>query len=292
MKIGAYMIVKNEESCLGTCLESLKGFDEITILDTGSTDNTFEVANKFKCNFMFGLYKWADNFAEARNECMKYAKADWLVVIDADEVFVGSVDGIRKSIDKYPKAKSFKVNTVSLKSKEAHYSVRLHRNLDEIKWNGAIHNHLSALGDETLEGAEVHYGYSAAHAQDPDRALRILTKVVKETPNCAREKYYLAREFWYRRDYKMALYYYDYYFENATFGPEMADAHIMKARCHHAMGNLDLARDECLQAVKLNGNFKEAWRLLASLMGPGNKIRFNAIADTANNEGVLFKRGK
>ena len=292
MKIGAYMIVKNEESCLGACLKSLVGFDEITVLDTGSTDNTFELAKRYKCNFIAGKYKWNDNFAEARNESMKYAKADWLVVIDADEVFIGDIEAIRKAIKDNPKAKSFKVNTVSLKSKEVHLSVRLHKNSKEIKWNGAIHNHLNVLGDFVLEGAEVHYGYSLAHQQDPDRALRILTKVVKETPECAREKYYLAREYWYRKDYKLALFYYDYYFENAGFGAEMADAHIMKARCYLALGKMEESRDECLQAIKLNGNFREAWRLLASIAGPGNKKRFNEIADTASNEGVLFKRGQ
>ena len=55
---------------------------------------------------------------------------------------------------------------------------------------------------------------------------------------------------------------------------------------------MEESRDECLQAIKLNGNFREAWRLLASIAGPGNKKRFNEIADTASNEGVLFKRGQ
>ena len=180
VKVGAYMIVKNEQECLGACLDSLKGFNEIVILDTGSTDKTAEVVKKFDCNYIAGKYEWDDNFAEARNESMKYAKSDWLVVIDADEVFKGSVKSIRNAIKKYPKANAFSVNTVSARTKDAHYSVRLHKNTKEIMWNGAIHNHLSVLGDEILEGMEIHYGYSAAHALDPDRALRILTKRDRE----------------------------------------------------------------------------------------------------------------
>ena len=39
------MIVKNEEEGLGRCLESASGiFDEIIIVDTGSTDSTREIA--------------------------------------------------------------------------------------------------------------------------------------------------------------------------------------------------------------------------------------------------------
>jgi glycosyltransferase involved in cell wall biosynthesis len=41
------MIVKNEEDCLGRCLDSLKGIvDEMIVVDTGSTDRTVEIAKE------------------------------------------------------------------------------------------------------------------------------------------------------------------------------------------------------------------------------------------------------
>ena len=45
MKFSLCMIVKNESAILRDCLDSLKGImDEMIIVDTGSTDDTKEIA--------------------------------------------------------------------------------------------------------------------------------------------------------------------------------------------------------------------------------------------------------
>ena len=79
------MIVKNEELFLEDCLNSVKDLvDEVIIVDTGSTDNTKEIARKFTVKIYD--FKWCDDFAVARNESLKYATGDWILVLDADEV--------------------------------------------------------------------------------------------------------------------------------------------------------------------------------------------------------------
>lgn len=45
--IGVAMIVKNEESCIRTCLDSLKDIDEICVIDTGSEDSTPEILRSY-----------------------------------------------------------------------------------------------------------------------------------------------------------------------------------------------------------------------------------------------------
>ena len=51
MSISLCMIVKNEEKNLERCLSSVKDlFDEIIIVDTGSNDNTKEIAKEFTDN--------------------------------------------------------------------------------------------------------------------------------------------------------------------------------------------------------------------------------------------------
>ncbi len=79
------MIVKNEEMFLKQCLESIKGqVDEIIIVDTGSTDNTKEIAAKFTDKIYD--FSWCNDFSAARNESLKHANGDWILVLDADEI--------------------------------------------------------------------------------------------------------------------------------------------------------------------------------------------------------------
>jgi tetratricopeptide (TPR) repeat protein len=196
------------------------------------------------------------------------------------------LEKIREAIKSGKDAYFFK--TISQSGGAEHKSIRLFKK-DNARWKGAIHNHLTiGVGEET--DITIRYGYSEAHKKDPDRALRILSKVVKENPKCARERFYLAREYWYRQDYKLAIYYYDYYLENAFYGAEMADAWLMKARCFLALKNIEEAKICALRAITINANFKEAILFVASLLGPKNKKRFEEFAKIATNEDVLFIR--
>lgn len=79
------MITKNEEKSLSNCLNSVKDIaDEIIIVDTGSTDNTKGIAKEFNAKVID--FEWADDFSAARNESLRHATKDWVLVLDADEV--------------------------------------------------------------------------------------------------------------------------------------------------------------------------------------------------------------
>ena len=82
--ISLCMITKNEEHFLEQCLNSVKDLvDEIIIVDTGSTDQTKEIAKKFT-NKIYD-FEWCDDFSAARNESLKHAVKDWILILDADE---------------------------------------------------------------------------------------------------------------------------------------------------------------------------------------------------------------
>jgi len=284
--ISAVMIVKNESSCLEKCLNSIKGVDEIVICDTGSEDNTVEIAKRFT-DKVYTDYKWNDNFAEARNHALSKATGDWILVIDADETLESSINELKEWIKKADAVDGVRFNTISARGKEKHFSIRLHRK--GIYWKGAIHNYLNTT--KTIDSdLVIKYGYSEAHKKDPDRALRILTKVCKDNPNAIREKYYLAREHWYRKDYKTAIEWYKKYLEVATWLPERADAYLMLARCYWNTAQGDKAREACAMAIVINANFKEAINFMAVMSWEHNAIQWKKMAETANNNNVLFIR--
>jgi glycosyltransferase involved in cell wall biosynthesis len=79
------MIVKNEENNLPACLESIRGlFDEIVVVDTGSTDRTVEIAHSFGARAF--EFEWVDSFSAARNEALSHATSDYVFWLDADDV--------------------------------------------------------------------------------------------------------------------------------------------------------------------------------------------------------------
>lgn len=79
------MIVKNEERHLRRCLESLQGLmDEMIIVDTGSMDQTIEIAKSYTDNVY--QFDWGDDFSAARNFALSKATKDYVYVADADEV--------------------------------------------------------------------------------------------------------------------------------------------------------------------------------------------------------------
>lgn len=85
-KISAVLIVKNEERLIERCLVSCIDADQIVVLDTGSTDRTMEIARQCGAD-VFSIEPIIPfHFAEARNRALAYAKYDWCVSVDADEV--------------------------------------------------------------------------------------------------------------------------------------------------------------------------------------------------------------
>jgi glycosyltransferase involved in cell wall biosynthesis len=85
MTISLCLIVKNESGLLTEFLEHyIPLADEIIIIDTGSTDNTVKIAEKFT-NKVYN-FKWSDDFSSARNFSISKATKDWILWMDPDEM--------------------------------------------------------------------------------------------------------------------------------------------------------------------------------------------------------------
>lgn len=78
------ILVKNGEKYLRRVLESVQGFDEVVLLDTGSQDRTIEIAEKFP-NVTIYKHDFI-GFGPSHNLLSGLAKNDWILSIDADEI--------------------------------------------------------------------------------------------------------------------------------------------------------------------------------------------------------------
>ena len=82
--IGLSMIVKNAADSIRLCLESAhKVVSQVVIADTGSTDNTCDIAREFGATVI--SFPWESHFANARNAALAPMSTDWVLVLDADE---------------------------------------------------------------------------------------------------------------------------------------------------------------------------------------------------------------
>jgi glycosyltransferase involved in cell wall biosynthesis len=88
MKIAASVIVmtKNEEANIGHCLKSVAGFEEIFVVDSGSTDQTISIAEKMGARVI--EFHWNGRYPKKKQWCLENLpfSYDWVLFVDADEV--------------------------------------------------------------------------------------------------------------------------------------------------------------------------------------------------------------
>ena len=81
--LSVVIITKNNESIIEKCLQSVAWADEIVVIDSGSTDNTISICNKYNCKVIES--DWL-GFGRTKQLAVKYASHNWIFSIDSDEV--------------------------------------------------------------------------------------------------------------------------------------------------------------------------------------------------------------
>lgn len=149
MKLSCCMIVKNESERLSKCFESIQNIvDEIIVLDTGSTDNTIEIAKEKGAKVYTA--PWDGNFAKARNQALKYVTGDWILVLDADESLVSEKAAQLKQAMSQKDALVINLIRQEVGAAQSPYSLvsRVFRNHPQIKFSRPYH----ALIDDSVIG--------------------------------------------------------------------------------------------------------------------------------------------
>ena len=148
--ITAAIIVLNEEQKLPGLLQRLDWVDEIVVVDGGSDDATFHIAQQHGCHV---VSRKLDSFARQRNYASQLAAGDWVFSIDADERPTPRlIDEIRGRIVRCPQ-QAFRVPIRStILRRPLRWSgtqddcpVRLFRR-QSARWVGDVHEVLEVAG--------------------------------------------------------------------------------------------------------------------------------------------------
>lgn len=90
MKISATIITFNEERNLPRAIESLRCCDEIVVVDSGSTDRTMEIAERYGARVLEANWR---GYAGQKNYASDQATHNWVLSIDADEALSEDLEG-------------------------------------------------------------------------------------------------------------------------------------------------------------------------------------------------------
>jgi glycosyltransferase involved in cell wall biosynthesis len=216
------MIAKNESERLPECLASVKPIvDEIVVLDTGSTDDTVEVARSLGARTF--RHDWSDDFSAARNESLRHATGDWILMLDADEIIAEpDLPRVRAFVDadEFDAVQLILANycdecesmwwtpvegTCALSRGFSGYIrvplVRMWRNRPEYRFRGCVHETIVASIREaggTIAQTDIlihHYGKDARTAEKSELYLRLGERNVAEQPDDPKAQADLATQF-------------------------------------------------------------------------------------------------
>ena len=263
-KIILNLMIKNEskiiERCIGRALEHV---DAVSILDTGSTDNTVEICNTFLTAsgkpfkvsvepFKNFGYNRTISFKKAQELC---TELEW----DATKTYAMTVDA-DMIIKPAPEFKNFEMTVpgytvIPQNGSLKYHNNRFHQCAYEWKCVGATHEYWS--GDPTSKiPYEVFYiddvNDGGCKSDKFERDIRLLTEDLNEDPKNGRTYFYLAQSYKDSGKFEEAIKHYKKRIEVGGWYEEVWQAHYQIAKCYECLKQPEEMEAWALKAFKFH----------------------------------------
>jgi glycosyltransferase involved in cell wall biosynthesis len=259
------MVVKNEEQHLPRCLESVAGLAGETIIDTGSNDNTAQIAAAYRARVLPFDFTRVD-FAAARNYALSQATGRWILVLDADETLeAGSamrMEGLLKQNRGYFLERQNHASDAAAPTTD--YVVRLFPNRPHHRYRGRVHETIDAsilAGGGLLQKTDICIHHSFVSDRESRRRknhwyIQILNEEIAADPLDDTRLDFLAAEYHQLEMFEEAAAIAE---RIAVMRPHDARAHLFAGLYHlHYQHNAARARADFARALELRPGYAEA----------------------------------
>lgn len=301
MNFSFCLIARNESKTLPRLLKSLDEFKarggEVHILDTGSTDNTVEVAKNWGANVIevgdkflikidedlankinekyvvdgdFEVIKEGDkqfDYSSARNYIAQFSNTDFIFTPDCDEIFTSfNIDLISKLIE--GGIGQLEYNFVFSHLPDGSPAIQfLHSKAydrTKLKWVGVIHEVLQGESQRQYVGEDV---IKLEHFQNPEtnrtHYLRGLAIDTYLNPENDRNSHYFGRELMYTGRYRSAIRELKRHLTLGKMPMENSQSMVFIARCYGFLNIPDKQVEFLSRAIYMDGTRREPFIDLA-----------------------------
>lgn len=164
--ITVVILTKNEEEHIVDVIKNAQKLtDKVLIVDSGSTDRTVELAEKYKAKVIYRA--WDNDFSAQRNFALKHVETEWVLYLDADERLTdGLINNIKKELSRNEDCQySFyrEIYSFGFRYKHGIFKpdevIRIFKT-NSVVWKNKVHEHPECKSKKkVLPGMVIHYTY-------------------------------------------------------------------------------------------------------------------------------------
>ncbi len=256
--ISLCMIVKNESDTLARCLDSAREIaDEIVIADTGSSDQTKEIAAAYADRLYD--FEWCGDFSAARNFIFSKATKEYLLWLDADDVI------LEKDRTRFLKLKQTLDSSVDIVMMPYHAGFdkkgrltisydreRLLKNHRGFRWVDRVHEYIPLAGH--IVRSECTITHRKLHPTPKGRNLSIYRQMEREGVQMSpRNLYYFGRELFENDSPQEAIHYFQLFLHtNKGWVEDVVSACFYLSICYQQVGDFQKSLSTLFESFRFS----------------------------------------